>query len=70
MKLHLQGVPSIGTHFWFQFLTFVMVLSKKAIYAILTQMVQLKFCHLDLYKIPKIEKKFNMLKKIAKKIKK
>ena len=36
---HIQGVPSIGTHFRFQFLTFLMVLSKKSNSAILTQMV-------------------------------
>ena len=35
----LQGVPSIGTHFRFQFLTFLIVISKKSNYAILTQMV-------------------------------
>ena len=37
--IHLQGVPSIGTHFRFKFLTFLMVLSKKANYAILTHLV-------------------------------
>ena len=37
--IHVQGVPSIGTHFRFQFLTFLIVLSKKSDYAILTQMV-------------------------------
>ena len=51
----IQGVPAISTHFWFQFLTFLMVLSKKSNSAILTQMVLLKFFHLDLYKILKIE---------------
>ena len=35
----IQGVPSIGTHFRFQFLTFLMVLWKKSNSAILTQMV-------------------------------
>ena len=35
----IQGVPSIGTHFQFQFLTFLIVLSKKCNSAILTQMV-------------------------------
>ena len=35
----IQGVPAISTHFWFQFLTFLMVLSKKSNSAILTQMV-------------------------------
>ena len=35
---YVQGVPSIGTHFRFQFLTFLIVLSKKSNYAILTQM--------------------------------
>ena len=35
----IQGVPSIGTHFRFQFLTFLIVLSKKCNFAILTQMV-------------------------------
>ena len=28
-KVNIQGVPSIGTHFRFQFLTFLIVLSKK-----------------------------------------
>jgi hypothetical protein len=35
----IQGVPSIGTHFRFQSLTFLMVLSKKSNSAISTQMV-------------------------------
>ena len=35
----IQGVPSIGTHFRFQFLTFLIVLPKKFNYTILTQMV-------------------------------
>ena len=35
----IQGVPPISTHFWFQILTFLIVLSKKARFAILTQMV-------------------------------
>ena len=35
---NIQGVPSIGTHFRFKFLTFLMVLSKKANYAILTHL--------------------------------
>ena len=35
----IQGVPPIGTHFWFQFLTFLMVLSKEARFAILTHFV-------------------------------
>ena len=35
----IQGVPSIGTHFRFQFLTFLMVLWKKANSAILTRLV-------------------------------
>ena len=67
LKFDIQGVPSIGTHFRFQFLTFLIVLSKKSNYAILTQMVYLKFCHLDPYKIPKIDSFFHMLKKIGKK---
>jgi hypothetical protein len=28
---HIQGVPSIGTHFRFQFLTFLIVISKNLI---------------------------------------
>ena len=36
---HIQGVPPISTHFRFQFLTFLMVVSKKANYAILTHLV-------------------------------
>ena len=39
LSFHVQGVPPISTHFWFQFLTFLMVLSKKSNLAILTQMV-------------------------------
>ena len=37
--IQIQGVPSIGTHFRFKFLTFLMALSKKPNSAILTQMV-------------------------------
>ena len=29
VKVHIQGVPPINTHIWFQFLTFLIVLSKK-----------------------------------------
>ena len=39
LEPQLQGVPSIGTHFQFQFLTFLMVLWKKANSAILTRLV-------------------------------
>ena len=38
-SINIQGVPSIGTHFRFQFLTFLMVLWKKANSAILTRLV-------------------------------
>ena len=62
---HIQDVPPISTQF--QFLTFLIVLSKKTRFAIKTQMVQLKFCHLDIHKIPKIKNFFHMLKKIVKK---
>ena len=30
LRKHLQGVPSIGTHFRFQFLNFLIVLSQKS----------------------------------------
>ena len=39
MNTHIQGVPSISTHLWFQFLTFLIVVSKNTRFAIKTQMV-------------------------------
>ena len=60
--LILQGVPAISTQFRSQFLTFLIVLSKETRFAIKTQMVKLKFCHLDIYKI---SKQISHVKKVA-----
>ena len=38
-EFYIQGVPPISTHIWFQFLTFLIALSKNTIYAIKPQMV-------------------------------
>ena len=62
---HIQGVPSICPQLWFQFLIFLIFLSKKTRFVIKTKMEKLSWGHLDTYKISKIEQFFLMSKKIV-----
>ena len=61
-QTQIQGVPPISTHVWFQFLTLLIVLSKKNLVCNKNSN-GLWFCHFDTYKISKIEYFFFMLKK-------
>ena len=66
-KNQIQGVPSTGTHFRFQFLTFLIALSKKSNLQFWPKWFNLNFATLTFTKFPKLINFFPCWKNLRKK---